>query len=245
MLREGNYMEKAKTDIKGFDFVKATTSEYSEKLFKGLIDDYIMGDEINTRAVLQGLKDYGNEIRASLEAGDVTFLPITSAKPMEAYKDPKKLQSVRAILAWNIVYPDNEIEVPSKPKVLKLNIYSEKDLEKIEDKYPEVVNAIRDKVFHDTTGIFISKKKKTATKNGEKIVSEVDNAKGLTVLAIPATEKIPEWAKPFIDYDTTIDTVLAPFKSVVEILGVQKFEVSKTVNGSSRKSETISNIIRF
>lgn len=245
MLREGNYMEKPKTDIKGFDFVKATTSEYSEKIFKGLIDNYIMGEDINVKAVLQGLKDYGNEIRASLAAGDVTFLPITSAKPMEAYKDPAKLQAVRAIMAWNAIYPDNEIEVPSKPKVLKLNIYTEDDLDKINDKYPEVANIIREKVFHDTTGIFISKKKKTATKKGEKVTTMVDNSKGLTVLAIPATAKIPDWAKPYIDYDTTIDSVLAPFKSVVEILGVQKFEISKTVNGTARKSETISNIIRF
>ena len=56
------------------------------------------------------------------------------------------------------------------------------------------------------------------------------------ILCIPSNKEIPEWCKPYIDYKTMIDNILAPFKSVVEILGVQNISVGKTVNGTARKS---------
>lgn len=235
-------MLKPKTDIKGFDFVKATTSKESEMFFKGLIDKYIMGDDIRPRELLEELKGYANMIHKSIESGDITYLPITSAKELSAYKDPASEQSVRGMLAWNLLNPDAEIEIPSKPKILKLNIFSEKDLDKIKDTFPEECEIIRDKIFHDMTGIFVTTKSKTDKKGNTKIERK---ERGLVVLCIPTNRKIPEWCKPFIDYATMIDNILAPFKSVTEILGIKNISVGRVVNGTARKSDTITNIVRF
>lgn len=241
MLREGNLMLKPKTDIKGFDFVKATTSRESEAFYKELIDKYIMGDEIDVRALLSELKGYANRIRESIESGDVKYLPITSAKELSSYKDPASEQSVRGMLAWNMLYPNDTIDIPSKPRLLKLNIFSESDLSLIEKTYPEECEIIREKIFNDTTGIFVTQQK-SKSKNGVKYTKK---ERGLVVLCIPSNRKIPDWCKPYIDYNTMIDNILAPFKSVVEILGVQNISVGKTVNGTTRKSDKITNIVRF
>lgn len=235
-------MLEPKTDIKGFDFVKATTSKESEKFFKGLIDKYIMGDEIKPKELLSELKGYANMIHKSIENGEIKYLPITSAKELSAYKDPASEQSVRGMLAWNILYPDDEIGIPSKPKILKLNLFSEKDLEKIKYTFPDEYAIIKDNIFNDKTGIFVSKKLKEDNKGNTK---EVIKERGLVVLCIPTNHTIPEWCKPFIDYATMIDNILAPFKSVTEILGIKNISVGKVVNGTTRKSDTITNIVRF
>jgi hypothetical protein len=242
LLREGNLMLKPKTDIKGFDFVKSTTSRETEKFFKGLIDKYIMGEDIDTRGLMSELKAYANQIYDSIQRGEVTYLPITSAKDMGSYKDPGSEQSVRGVIAWNMLNEGNEIEVPSKPKILKLNIFSEKDIEGMRYQYPEQYEIIRDKIFHDTTGVFVVEKKETDKKGKTKVTRK---ERGLVVLCIPSNQKIPDWCMNYIDYNTMIDNILSPFKSVIEILGVQDIPVGKTINGTARKSNKITNIVRF
>ncbi len=65
--------------------------------------------------------------------------------------------------------------------------------------------------------------------------------KGLQVLAIPSNSEIPEWVKPYIDYDTMINTILAPFTPVLEIFKSRTISTGK----SQRKSEGFSNIVKF
>lgn len=236
-------MLKPKTDIKGFDFVKATTSRESEEFYKKLIDKYIMSDDdIDVRGLMDELKQYANTIQASIQHGEVKYLPITSAKELSSYKDPGSEQSVRGVLAWNMIYPDNEIDVPSKPRLLKLNIFSLDDISDMQYKYPREYEIIKNKIFDDRTGIFVVTKKSTNKKGDVKITRK---ERGLVVLCVPSNKEIPEWCKPYIDYKTMIDNILAPFKSVVEILGVQNISVGKTVNGTARKSDKITNIVRF
>ena len=69
--------------------------------------------------------------------------------------------------------------------------------------------------------------------------------RGLQVLAIPSNAKIPDWAMPYIDYDTMVNTIIAPFKPVLEIFNAKFPEIGKTRNGVNRKTATVSNIIKF
>ena len=67
----------------------------------------------------------------------------------------------------------------------------------------------------------------------------------MQVLAIPSNTNIPEWAKPYIDYSTMINNIISPFKPVLEIFGTQFTEEGKSKNGVNRKTDTITNIIKF
>lgn len=229
MLREGNLMKKPKTDIKGFDFVKATTSAEAEAFFKMLIDKYIMGDTLDTQAILNELNQYSRKIETLIRSGDVTYLPNTTAKPLSAYKNPNSTQAVLACTAWNILFPDKQIDIPSKPKLLKLKIYNESVIEPMKYKYPREYNIIMDKIFNDRTGMYITYDKKGQIK-----------VKGLTAICIPAAEKIPDCLIDYIDYSTMVNNIIAPFKSVTEILGIKTQSV-----GKNAKSEAITNIIKF
>lgn len=284
ILREGNFMNPPKLDIKGFDFKKATCSEYAEKVFMGIIQKRIIdADEISVSAIYKDYKNFGNEIMESLKNKERKFLPNGNVKDISAYKDPTKPQSIRAFLAWNIIYPDNAIEAPAKVSLLKMNLFTEESCEPLKETHPDIYERIMDGIFNDTTGFFVKKQwetdlvtyvnvkdknwfekipKKYRTKYKKlgpvawnKFVDTYDGPqekghfevtkKGLQVLAIPSNSEIPEWCIPYIDYDTVVNSILSPFNPILELMKAQFNEVGKTRNGVSRKSKSLSNIVKF
>lgn len=159
VLREGNLISPAKYDIKGFDFKKATCSEFAEDFFMSLIKKHIINSEkIEVKEMLQGINEFKIQIKESIQRGERTYLPNASAKEMNAYKNPESEQSVRGVLAWNYLFPENRIDVPTKVSLLKLNIFKEEDIEDLKTTEPEYYNIIIDKIFNDTTGIFVTSK---------------------------------------------------------------------------------------
>ena len=289
-LREGNYNDPPKIDTKGFDFKKATTSEYAEKVFNQLIKDYVVTPEhVDVKSLINGLRAFKKEIITSIRNGERKFLPNGNAKEFGAYKEPGREQSVRGVLTWNYLYPDNQIELPAKISLVKMNIFNEEDMEDLERTHPEIHQTIMDKIFNDTTGFFVTstfippityvnpkkkewysdipkkyqtKFKKLGPFEWNKWVDKVMDhevkvadkeregyyeykKRGLQVLAIPSNAKIPEWAMPYIDYDTMVNTIIAPFKPVLEIFNAKFPEIGKTRNGVNRKTATVSNIIKF
>lgn len=289
-LREGNYNNPPKIDTKGFDFKKATTSEYAEKVFNQLIKDYVVTPEhVDVKSLINGLRAFKKEIITSIRNGERKFLPNGNAKEFGAYKEPGREQSVRGVLTWNYLYPDNQIELPAKISLVKMNIFNEEDMEDLERTHPEIHQTIMDKIFNDTTGFFVTstfippityvnpkkkewysdipkkyqtKFKKLGPFEWNKWVDKVMDhevkvadkeregyyeykKRGLQVLAIPSNAKIPDWAMPYIDYDTMVNTIIAPFKPVLEIFNAKFPEIGKTRNGVNRKTATVSNIIKF
>lgn len=289
-LREGNYNDPPKIDTKGFDFKKATTSEYAEKVFNQLIKDYVVTPEhVDVKSLINGLRAFKKEIITSIRNGERKFLPNGNAKEFGAYKEPGREQSVRGVLTWNYLYPDNQIELPAKISLVKMNIFNEEDMEDLERTHPEIHQTIMDKIFNDTTGFFVTstfippityvnpkkkewysdipkkyqtKFKKLGPFEWNKWVDKVMDhevkvadkeregyyeykKRGLQVLAIPSNAKIPDWAMPYIDYDTMVNTIIAPFKPVLEIFNAKFPEIGKTRNGVNRKTATVSNIIKF
>lgn len=235
MLREGNRLKKPKYDVKGFDFKKATTSEAAEKVYMDLVkNDLLNSEKIDLNLIMNKLNDFKKEIERSIRNSEITYLPNANAKELGAYKDPSTSQGVRGVLAWNICEPDKMIEFPAKVTIVKMTIEKEEDILPLKAKNPELYDRILNGIFRDTTGIFIKLKKNN---KGQR----VPTCTGMTILAIPTNEKIPEWAMDYIDYRTIVNTVLAPFKSVNEIFNLPGIEEGKT----GRKTTGISNLIRL
>ena len=157
ILREGNLMNPPKYDIKGFDFKKATCSEFAEEFFMELIKKHIINsDTIEVKEMIQAINAFKSQIKESIQNGERKYLPNASAKEMKAYKNPESEQSVRGVLAWNYLFPDNRIDVPSKVSLLKLNISKEEDIEPLKETEPGYYDIIMEKIFNDKTGIFVS-----------------------------------------------------------------------------------------
>jgi len=288
LLREGNFMNPPKQDIKGFDFKKASCSEYAEKRFMKLIKQYIIDSPtVDLRSMVLELRKFEDEIRNSIISGERTFLPNGSAKELAAYKDPASEQSVRGVLAWNLLYPSNSIDFPSKVSLVKMNIFTESDCEGLRETHPEIYNTIIEKIFNDETGMFVSKKwendkidyvnpkskdftkdipkkyrskfKGKTAKDWNDFVDSIDlndpkyagdghydvKKRGLQVLAIPSNSTIPEWAIPYIDMNTMVNNIIAPFKPVMELFNNRFTEEGKTKGGVNRKTDKLTNIVKF
>lgn len=231
MLREGNLIKGGKTDVKGFDFVKATTSEHVEKRCKKIINEVLLKDNsIDLKALVQAVSNFRDEIRESITNGEKIYLPNANAKELEAYKEPGREASIRGVLAWNACMPDNQISLPSKVSLVKMTIEKPEDIEPLKETEPEIYEAIMTNIFNDRSGVFISKN----SKGKEKI-------KGMQVLAIPSNDEIPQWALPYINYSSMINTIMSPFKGVLEIFKLPDMDEGKT----GQKTKRISNIIKF
>ena len=231
LLREGHRLTKPKYDVKGFDFKKASTSQEASDFFMHIVKDKILEPEnLNIKEIMTELQDFRNKVRDSIKEGDHRYLPLGNAKELEAYENPEREQNVRGALAWNIVYPDRQVELPIKLSILKTNIYKLEDIAPLQKTHPEIYQNIKKGIFEDQTGIFVKQQK-----NGK------PKCEGLSVIGIPLYEKIPEWVIPYVDYSTVINSVVAPFKSVTETFNMPSIEEGRT----ERKSTGFSNIIRI
>ena len=225
-LREGNLITPYKPDVKGFEFRKATTSTEAKAIFDEIVRKHILESRVpNIIGILQDLKDFEDQIRNSILNGETTYLPLGNAKDLEAYKDPYSQQGVRGSIAWNIIYPDNQISFPSKVSLLKLNIFDVDDMENLQYTNPQIYNSIRQEIFNSPVkGL---------------------SSKGLQVLAIPSNSKIPEWCMDYIDMNTIINNIIGQFKGVLDTFGIDCPEVGKQVKTVNRKTKKFSNIVRF
>ena len=227
-LREGNMFHPYKPDVKGFDYMKAGTAELAKGRFDMIVKKYILESEVpDVSAILSELAEFENDIRDSLRRGELTYLSLASAKDKEAYANPYSQQAFRGAIAWNALYPADEIEYPSKVSILKLTTFTENDLKDLNKTYPEVYDCLMKNVFHSP----------------DREIAK----KGLQVLAIPSGHTIPEWCQPFIDVQTVIGNIMAPFKGVLDIFGINNSTVGKTYSAASvnRKTSKFSNIVRF
>lgn len=209
-LREGKEILPEKIDIKGHDFVKSSTREDTKKFFTNLVKEKVLyTDDINISGILRELESFEAVVRDSLLRGEKNFLIPKSVKELGAYKkDPFSQQGIRAVIAWNSLYPNQEISLPEKIDMIKVTLDSEKELERLKETVPEMYKNIKKHILDSN------------------VKSLAD--KGVQVIALPRNvEAIPEWLLPFVDYDTIVNDNLSRFYSVLESLGIETIKTSK------------------
>ena len=98
------------------DFIKSTATEETKERFLGIIKKRILGvKDINVANIITELESVEQDIIESLKNGEKTYVTPKSVKELEAYADGGiREQGVRAIIAWNAIYPDMEIDLPAK-----------------------------------------------------------------------------------------------------------------------------------
>lgn len=220
MLREGTVFEKL--DNKGVDHLKSECNDFTRDFITALIAREVLeaeGEDISVKNVINGTRELAEQVRSSLERGEKTFLSPKKCKEAAAYKMPFQEQSFRGAYAWNVIYPDMQIEFPDTVDIVRLNIYKLEDIKDLEETEPEIYNNIKRYIF-------------------ESKLEEVKK-KALTVLAIPKNvEVIPEWCRPYINYDKTVNDNTSKMRALLESLGVQTIETDST-------TKRYSNIIQF
>ena len=208
-LREGSEIYPEKIDIKGMEFMKSTATEETKERFANIVKNRVLHTkDVDIAKVLQDLEDFEDEIIRSIKDGEKTYLIPKSVKELGAYKDPLKEQGVRAIIAWNYLYPDMSIELPAKVDIVKLTLTQESEFNKLRIKDRKVYDIIEKHILN----------------NSDERISK----KGLPVIAIPKNvDAVPEWMLEFIDYDTLTFNVLKKFYPILESLGLETIKTSK------------------
>jgi len=231
-VREGNLMKKAKADCKGNDYMKSGTSVAAFKVFDDIVtNDMLLSPKIDVKHIRQRLSDFSQQIYDAIQQGDTEFLPLLKINEFGAYKEPYKQQQIRGAIMWNQLYPDKALEFPVSASALKLLIVNPEDISDLQYRDPDIYDKLI-KLFDHEMVTKISKSGKRENR-------------GLGILMIPQNEKIPDWCKPYIDYETIINSIICKFKSVTNMLKIKNIYVGKKIGNADRKSQKLSNIVGF
>ena len=200
ILREGQLMNK--TEIKGHDFKKSGVTEYVSKLMQTIVENRILNvPTVDIPGILSDLSKVETDIISSIKNGQRDFLLRMNCKVPEAYADPYSQGQVLSVLAWNVMFPDNEIMPPDKLDVILMNMPNKesiKDLEKV------------DKALYDRL-----------IKNIYDGPIEAFRRRGIVYLAIPNNiEEIPDVVKPYINYDYITSRIIGTFRSILDSLDI-------------------------
>lgn len=222
--KEGKWMNYD-LDIKGLPLDKISSNKESSAVFKDILKkDMLMSDKIDIPKILNKLQNFQDEMEESLKRGEKRFLKPATVKQPKYYADPLTSQQYRALMNWNIAYPDKPVELPDSIYIVKMTMTSRKDLETIRDSHPDIYERLKTEIFEST----------------EKRIAD----KGVHVLGIPRFEdEIPDWAIPFIDSATIVQDNMKNIVSILEVLDIQPLSV--TSNAPNNKEIQFSNIVNF
>lgn len=219
LLREGKMMENPKPDVKGFDFVKSSTSEETKEIFMQFIDKHILKPkEINIAGLMRDLIGFENDIKASLLRGEKKYLTPFQSKDPSAYADPYRQQQVLACIAWDVMYPELEIQHPDACFIVKVKMEKLSDIEGLKEKEPEIYNRLVRYIYNSDV---------------EKL-----RKKGVYVVAIPSViDTVPEWLREYMDVSSMTNKILNKIYPLLKSLGIKV--------GKNSKRAYKSNMIQF
>lgn len=198
ILREGKYLYPPKKDIKGFDFKKVSFGpKYVRESIENILFKYIVTDNINIQKALKELMDLEDKVRKEIRTGNKEFLTESKVKTIDSYADPMGAGSFKATYVWNSLYPDKEISLPNNIHTVKVNIKSAKDVAMLALDHRDA--------FERITEVLKDPKLKT----------------GITQIAIPLDEEVPDWILALMDVETMVNKNMALVTPILEEIGVR------------------------
>ena len=213
--------------ITGRSLGGSALNEYVSDAIDNLIETKVLKSErYDPLDILKGVSEIRQHIVDGIISGDKTFGTYARFNGIAHIKDPDRSTAARASLVWNLIYPDDQI-VPGDPIYqFSTNLYSERDLDRIPDKYNDIKEILRTKLFNN-------------------LVMGMDFGRfGLKTFAMPADGdhvKIPEWIIPFINIEEMVEKHLQP---IVALYPNLLLSPGKYVVGGTKKFGS-SNLIKF
>ena len=184
------------------DFKKAAVTEYVRDSMEKIIHDRItsISPNIDIPGIMTDLTRLEKQITDSLLNGERLFLMRMNCKQPNAYKNPYSMPQVLSVMVWNAIYPEQEIMLPDKLDVVYVDIPNASALEKIRTTFPYEYERMKTVLFEGSLDLF--------------------REKGIKYLAIPNSyDGIPEFIKPFIDFEYIKSRNLNTFKPITDALG--------------------------
>lgn len=185
-IQEGNVVKKSKQlDIKGLMIGKASLTPSTQKaLQKIMYEDILNSKEVDQIAVLKELAKFEKHIFNAIQSGSKEFFKPIRVKAISSYEDPMRQQGIKASVVYNTLR-NNDMEAidlteRNSVDIVKVDINPKNiDHLKIEEPelYSKIVSLLQQKEFKKD---------------------------GITTIAIPKNEQVPQWLFEFINYNTII-----------------------------------------
>lgn len=232
----GNLLSKPVLDIKGLAIKKTSVPKKIRKEFtKILEEDILKADEIDLHGIIEKYDALGKDIGESLKDGKTDYVIPKNVEVLESYKNPSMIESVRAVLLWNVLEPENQIILPEKINIVKLKPGLCEALSTVTS-LEEVPNLVSSANASDELKNFIMKHPEKAKAMAKAVYNignkspKIDYSRfGVSVIAIPKGEDmIPEYIRPFIDTQLMINANMANGYILLESIGIYISDVSKT-----------------
>ena len=204
-IQEGKMIpEKNQLSITGAALGASGINEYvSESVLKLLTDVVLKSEKYDPLSLVRGVHQIEDHISTSIKNGDKSFGVFKRYSGTSGIKDPERTATVRAACIWNELYPDDYIVPGDAVYEFDTNLLTEADLDKMDPKYSEIREKIRNIVFKPRGGI-------------------MDYSRfGLKTFAVPAdgdTVSIPKWIIPFINVQSAVEKHLKPMTTLYSSL---------------------------
>ena len=221
IVQEGvEFGDGGKLDIKGMEYRKPSvagkhTRDFIEKLVR---NDILLADNQtpDIAKILRKLEKFEKDIEKSVLAGEDKYIKTANLKSADAYAEPMSMGSYKAAFVWNHLYPDKQIDLPGIAYLIKVNMTKAKDIAKLSVDNPIIFERLMD-LFENEPHI-----KKS----------------GITTIALPIDEPMPNWIKPYINLDEIKASNLKLLLQVLNCLGIKTIYKTKS-------SQFFSNIIEI
>ena len=203
-VQEGSPRDIHDIAISGLSFKKRDAAEFLEDIMVHLYDKYILtADHVSVEGILDDYYALRDKLRAELDT-NIKYYQKQSIKDVSAY-DPTKIlpEQMRGALLWNDLMPDEQLLPLDRVVVIRLSFEL---MQQHASDDPKIAEALR--------------------------LSLVNNAKmdKPPYICLPEHYKeIPEWIRPIIDKEASIDKLLTPFKQLLSLFDVM---VAETKGGA-------------
>jgi len=215
LLQEGvKVKEEDSLDIKGLTIKKSNVNKNVGNAMQDILKEEILEkEEISLQDILRRLSALEEDIRTSLNNGQVTYLKPDKSNEPESYKTPFQQPAVRGIYSWNILYPEKEISYPAQINLLKIKKIDLFNLERIMNEIEFKDDSEYEKIYNGIESIL----------NNENFSNY-----GFSVLAIPKTEiKIPKWIIPLIDVEQIVFDSMTNFNKILQSVNIHVVSTDK------------------
>lgn len=244
-LKEGKIVKGRKgLDIKGFDFIKATTKPSIRKVYEDIcFDDILTAEKIDIEKIFMKVFTFEQEMKNALRNGDTQYFKQANLKMIKEYANPYSIQGIKGVLLWNTLAPEYAIQLPTDVDIVPITLENarRKTLAKIGEKAFDSVWRVpygvdektgRMKIIDNSGKEMINFSRKYPeefSRLQNNILLNQNNAirsMGLNCIAKPKNVDIviPQWFYDIMDTDKIINDALSLFHPIMKSLDIKVFK---------------------
>lgn len=248
LRKEGVVYTKPKLDLKGVSFFKSSSTPKTTKfIVEEILEKRLLFNKkgkIDLFDIKKAIEGYKASMRDDIINGDLSYHKRSiKVKSADGYKDAMSIPQYRGVHVWNMLNPDDIVELPATITLLKVKLYKKKDLAVLED-YPEIYESLSK--FFDEEGERLVKVA-TSLSKGSLTERDIENIKknvSLTSIAMPNTlDAIPEWLLAILDVEIIVSNNMSLFDQLYKPLSLGSVDVKH--NSSNKNMTYYTNIIRI